>query len=115
MQEHLAGNVETWKTFEIALVNHTKVRLRSEGIHWGGRLDAAIPTADAFGIHFVLGILQNQFKIYSVSHFQSDSEKTWKMMPNGFQFGAKMDVTNHQHQCENKYDEHHQQICFSDG
>ena len=59
MQENLEGNLEIRKTFEIALVSLTKVRITSVQENRGGRLDVALPTVDAFGFHFVHEILQH--------------------------------------------------------
>ena len=49
MQEHLKGNFEIRKTFEMALVSLTDVRLTSVQENRGGRPDTARPTVDALG------------------------------------------------------------------
>ena len=46
MQENLQGNFELRKTFEIALVSLTKIRLASVKENRRGRLDAARSTPD---------------------------------------------------------------------
>ena len=56
MQESLEGNIEIRKSFEIALVSFTNVRLTSVQENRGRRPDAARPTVDASGIHFVYEI-----------------------------------------------------------
>ena len=78
MQENLEGNFEIRKTFEIALVSLTRVRLTRVQEHRGGRPDAARPMADAFGVHSVQEILQNQFKMHPTILSQLDREKTYK-------------------------------------
>ena len=60
MQENIEGNFEIRKTFEIALVSLTSVRLTSGQENRGGRPDVARPTADVFGIIFGSEILLNR-------------------------------------------------------
>ena len=51
-QENLEGNLESRKTFEIALVSLTNVRLASVQENRGGRLDAARPAVNALRFIF---------------------------------------------------------------
>ena len=52
VQENLEGHFERRKTFEIALVSLTPVRLISVQENRGGRQDAARPAVDALGSIF---------------------------------------------------------------
>ena len=75
VQENIEGNFEIRKTFEIVFLSLTTVRLTSGQENWGGMMDAARPTADAFWVYFIQEVLQNQCKTYPNTYPQLDREK----------------------------------------
>ena len=79
MQEHIEGNFEIRKTFVIALLSLTTVRITSGQENWGGRRDAARPTADAFGVYLIQLLYKtNEKRIRKLIH-NSIANKTLKI------------------------------------
>ena len=102
VQENLEGHFELRKTFEIALVSLTAVRLTSVQEIPRGRPDAARPAADAFESIFGLEILYNLRKYHPTIYQKIYQGKTWTNRPKGCKLKLESKPKIIEKHCQNK-------------